>query len=226
MMLNFPTTIIDDFFENVDDVLNIAYSDKVDWKPAEDGSWPGIRSQKIVDIDSHFFHFYMKKFLNIYYTHEDIKEQDISFKSKSYFHRADPKVPSGYIHSDFPVCCTSLIYLTRNADVRAGTSFYTKKDINEYNFNGEWRENKLKYYSSQITPEEAEPYIKHNNSNFVKDTWVGYKFNRFLNFDSHIWHGVEDYNSNTDEERLTMVTFVDAITVDNKPITRMRQIQK
>ena len=76
------------------------------------------------------------------------------------------------------------------------------------------------------TPEEAEPYIKHNNSNFVKDTWVGYKFNRFLNFDSHIWHGVEDYNSNTDEERLTMVTFVDAITVDNKPITRMRQIQK
>ena len=54
-MIHFPTTILDDFFDNPHDIINISKSSKITWKPSENGSWPGVRSQSLVNINKDLF---------------------------------------------------------------------------------------------------------------------------------------------------------------------------
>ena len=68
MMINFPTTVIDDYFEDPHGVYKLAQSDRITWYRSGNGAWPGVRSQPIHELDNAFFTYMMKKFLYTFYT--------------------------------------------------------------------------------------------------------------------------------------------------------------
>ena len=51
----FPTTVIDNFFVEPHKVVDMTRQDNIVWNPATDGSWPGLRSQMVHEINSEFF---------------------------------------------------------------------------------------------------------------------------------------------------------------------------
>ena len=220
-MIHFPTTVIDDFYDRPDDVVKMAQSDKIEWRPHESGNWPGVRSQPIHTLDMEFWSWTIKKYLNCFWPNEELTRMNIQFNATSFFQRIPSKYTQGWIHSDYPDIHTMIHYLTPDADPKSGTALYVPKNMNTSSKYNDW---KRKYYRGEISKEEQDPYMKLNNEGFVEDCFFSNKYNRVIGFDSHIWHGVKDFATNTEEERLTIVTFIHQVVANGLPVTRMRSV--
>ena len=72
-MINFPTTIIDDFLDEPFEFRKLAYSDKVEWTKDEGGRWPGMRSSSLREIDNELCDWLMQKYLLIFWNESRIK---------------------------------------------------------------------------------------------------------------------------------------------------------
>ena len=217
-MIHFPTTVLNDFFEDPQGVIDISKSDKVVWTPSDNGAWPGTRSQPIHDLDKDLYIFLVKKYLTTFFNSEDMST--INFNATSIFHRIESKWESGWIHSDFPDIHTFIIYLTPNANPKSGTGLYTPKNIHMEVLHNDI---KKQYYLGEISKDEAEQARLEHNQQFDPDTMVYNRFNRLVGFDSHQWHGVEAFDTGT-EERLTLVTFIHQLSCPPSAYQRMKAV--
>ena len=68
MMINFPTTVIDDYFEDPHGVYKLAQSDKITWYRSGNGRGCVL---PIHELDNAFFTYMMKKFIHSY-THDNL----------------------------------------------------------------------------------------------------------------------------------------------------------
>ena len=143
-MINFPTTVIDNFFDNPDEIVKMAASDKIEWNPSPNGSFPGLRSQPLHILDEEFWDYFLFKYLHTFWSEEEIKNKGIRFLARSYFSLISNEHSKGWIHCDYPIMHTSIIYLTPNADPKSGTGIYTKKDM----------------YTAELYPDISKKYIK------------------------------------------------------------------
>ena len=230
-MIYFPTTVLNDFFDDPHDIIEISKSSKIKWISAGDGSWPGVRSQPLADINMDLNMFIMKKYFYTFFNYEEM--QRVSFQSECTFQRIDPKLKSGWIHSDFPNIHTFVIYLTPNANPCSGTCTYTPKSyLKRLSTKKENSPRKLSFdemkklhYSGKISVEEMESARVEHNSQFEKDVMIYNRFNKLVGFDSHQYHGVEEFNTDT-KERLTIVTFIHSLSCPPTPYQRMKAIDE
>lgn len=224
-MIHFPTTILDNFFDNPHDIINISKSSKITWKPSENGSWPGVRSQSLVNINKDLFMFIIKKYFFTFFNYEDMDA--VNCQAMSVFQRIGPKTKYGWVHNDFPDIHTFIIYLTPNANLLSGTctyntpaSYLKKLPLEKDKY---LMEIKKSHYLGKTSIEEAESARLEHNSQFEKNVMVGNRFNRLVGFDSHIYHGVEEFGTGT-EERLTLITFIHKLSCPPTPYQRMKVI--
>lgn len=218
-MITFPTVVVDDFWPNPDEVVNLAYSDKITWSPSG-GPWPGLRSQAVHEVDEGFFAWTQKKYFTLFWPNSELMNMGMTFKASSFFQRI-PAGGGGWIHSDFPDVHTVIHYLSKDADGRSGTGIYRPKSLET---SAKHSDVKRKVYNGEITVEEGEKYRCANNDGFVEEMFVANKFNRCIGFDSSLWHGVRDFDTATGEDRLTMVTFFHSIVANGFPMNRFRSV--
>ena len=83
---------------------------------------------------------------------------------------------------------------------------------------------KQSYYRGEISKEEQQPYLEEHNKGFIEDCFFANKYNRQIGFDSRLWHGVKEFDTNTKEERLTIVTFIHKVIAHGLPMNRMRNV--
>jgi len=224
-MIHFPTTVLNNFFEDPHGVIDIAKGDSVVWSHSENsnsqanGSWPGVRSQPLHEIDNDLYIYLMNKYLYTFFDDEDMAT--ITYNAISVFHKIAPKWANGWIHNDFPDIHTFIIYLTPDADPKSGTGLYTPKNIHQKLLHSK---TKKQYNLGEISKDEAEPARLEHNQQFDPDTMVYNRFNRLVGFDSHQWHGVESYDTGT-EERLTLITFINKLSCPPSSYQRMKAVQ-
>jgi len=210
----FPTTIVDGFLPDPDAVRNFALSDKIEWHSDEDGKWPGLRSQMLFEVDEALFQFIMERYLSHFYNRDDMNK--VTFVSRMQFQRVNAAYDKGWIHSDHPFISTFILYLTPDANPKSGTGLYTAKDLSSG----------IKHIDKKIhaftAGENVEQYREDHNAQFVQNTFVSNVYNRLLSFDSSLWHGVEDFKN--DEDRLTLVMFLQELTGPPSTLQRTRSI--
>ena len=217
-MINFPTTVIDNFFDNPDEIVKMAAADKIEGNPSPNGSFPGLRSQPLHILDEEFWDYFLFKYLHTFWSEEEIKNKGIRFLARSYFSLISNEHSKGWIHCDYPIMHTSIIYLTPNADPKSGTGIYTKKDMYTAEL---YPDISKKYIKGEMTKEEFEPYAEKHNSGFIEDCYFANKYNRLIGFDSHLWHAIK--HSDEKKDRLTIVSFIDDVIAGDFPITRMKK---
>ena len=220
----FPTTVIDNFFTDPDKVVELATSDRIVWKPAEGGEWPGYRSQPLHEIDSEFFRHFIQRYLAHFYPWKDIfnKEAGFGFTATGFFQRVPVEHNVCWVHSDFPVRHTIITYLNRGFSPNSGTSIMSAKGLGVH-MGGETEQAKLKFYSGQITKEQAEEARLKNNNQFEEDVKVAAKYNRTVGFDSSQWHAMHDH-TRTDEDRLTLIVFLHFVVGADYPLSNSKQM--
>ena len=118
----YPTYIVDNFFSDPDEVVNLANSLDFSYNIKE---FPGIRTQPQHETNPHFFSWSCLKMLKVIYPNED----NITFNAAAYFHKISKDMieSGGWIHRDDTYKLTGLVFL--NKKNTQGTSFFKPKTL-------------------------------------------------------------------------------------------------
>tara|TARA_B100001250_G_C19485188_1_gene650461 strand:- start:34 stop:684 length:651 start_codon:yes stop_codon:yes gene_type:complete len=202
-MKSYPVTIVDNFFDNPDEIRDLALSLNY---PDHNSSWPGRRSLRIENINRSLFHHIGNKIFSIF-GKEPPETWDITMQ----FQRIKPFSENkwdiknlGWVHNDRNVLFGGIIYLNKNPDRDTGTSIYkAKRGI--YDHTREQYAMKTSLYSGEdINIDEYTKHFNEYNNQFVDTIKVDNFYNRLLLFGGDVQHGVRTYGT---EERLTLAFF-------------------
>lgn len=203
----FPVTIIDDFYEDPDLVRNFAL--KQEYYKGERGSWPGLRSPYVNEINLGLFENLKKKLLLIFkdYGYSDFTEIQTTFQL------IDETYGTGWVHDDDPkLNIAGLIYLSPIVpESGSGTTLY--EDNN--NFNGEkyadaFMEDVL--ISSDEDRKKFKDLREEQKNQFKKTITIENVYNRCIIFDTRQWHSADGFfGKDKENTRLTQVFFVKAV---------------
>jgi hypothetical protein len=122
--IKFPTCVIDNFFKNPDEIAE--YANTLTYSKAPEGEfWPGVRSQRLHEINSNLFNFIIHKVLNIFYEPE---LEDFKWKETYVaFHKIKSSINLTNIHKDNVALMAGVIYLNKNGSIDNGTTIYNEK---------------------------------------------------------------------------------------------------
>jgi hypothetical protein len=231
MIKYFPTTIVDDFFENPKEVVNFANKQK--FLPNPKGFFPGKRTQGLHVIDESFFNSVLSKIVNIYF---DFAVHEVYWENvEMYFQKIKPfsddkqaLINKGLIHQDGDIPLVGLIYLTEDADLDSGTSIFKAKKIykNAASQTKKFTQRKQNLYKKEKLKKndlvDLEKLTKEINYGFEESLRINNIFNRFLSYNGSEFHGANNFMAKKDEERLTLVFFINNIQATGYyPIQRL-----
>jgi len=209
----FPTTIIDNFFDDPYAVRKLALSTK--FYPNKDGRWPGARSDGINNIDYELFEHTASKVLSIFYDLNQIKSYNLYLSFQHIVPRYERTNPRnrGFIHRD-QFLLGGIVYLNEEYEDGIGTSIYTPKKswyctTSHKMLSDRVNNLKINCYTnkSEIADDEVKMWNKHKDR-FNETVTVQNVFNRCLLFDGTVFHGVPNFGT---KERLSMNVFLNDI---------------
>ena len=133
-MLFFPTTVVDNFFDNPDVVRDYALQQT--YETNRPGVINGLRSKPLTQINPKLQEEVREKVLTLFY---DMDRDHLETDIRSYFHKNIPYHKGdnmGWIHQDLPTSIIAgLVYLTPNPDPESGTSIFRKiKNVDQDTF--------------------------------------------------------------------------------------------
>ena len=216
----FPTLVVDNFYDNVDAVRELALSLSFD---VSENSYPGKRTKGLHEVAPKFFEYSCNKLFSLYYDYYT----PVKWNVATSFQLIDPYDTDplnvknlGWIHKDINAVFAGVIYLTPDANPDSGTRIYKIKDgISEEEANNTQHHSHKLYGDNKIDDDYLKA-IKTHKSHFEETINVKNYYNRLITFDSNSYHGVETVYS--ESSRLTQVFFVTEVNAASKPpISRM-----
>ena len=202
--MTYPVTIVDDFFEDPDGIVEMAEGLKY-YNP-NTGNWPGTRTKQLHVENDRFFNYFGVKLHSLF--HDHVPEY---WNLQCHFQKIVPfcedkysKRNRGWVHQDHDCWFGGIVYLTKNPEPDTGTSIYKVK--NGFSFQYE-QELKMKesIYKSQITDDtEYNKAFDTMQDQYVETVTIENVYNRFVAFPGNAHHGVKTFGSSP---RLTLNFF-------------------
>jgi hypothetical protein len=199
----FPTIIVDDFYEDPD--LWREYALEQEFFKGDRGTWPGLRSKLLHELNTDMFDIVAKKIMFVLkmYGFTEFAELQTGFQL------VDDTYGRGWVHDDDPkLHVAGVVYLNKDAEEGCGTTIY--KDAPD--FNGEEYTKMFMKDVLDSTPEERAQIAKYREdqlAHFTPTIKVESVYNRFVLFDSRCWHSADKFFGTTKQDsRLNQVFFV------------------
>lgn len=219
--MNFPITVVDDFFENPNFIRELALNCEFDYPK---GFYPGFRTKQIFEIDKDFYNYLKSKILLLFFN-QYFDTIDVTLECQ--FQYIPEYFEKGWVHQDIDLNnrhLAGVIYLSPDAPTMAGTSFYKKisqPDTDNLKFRNEF------YQNNRLIDNEYRQKRDNHNKNFQKIQSIDNFFNRAAIYDTQHFHaeslffGHDKFNS-----RLSLVFFmtVDVYNRTTYPLQRMSKI--
>lgn len=215
-MIQYPLTIVDNFFPYPDKIVELAHQQRY---YANDGAWPGSRTRDLSQIDEDLHGYIGHRILSYYYEVPENDDKSLDWSIEMRFQKIKPLSENkydvknlGWIHRDSNCLFAGLIYLNKNLEIDTGTSFYAP--IKGYEFSHPEPElEKRKLYTGKEISEEFPLLYKKQNGQYKETVKVENEYNRMIMFDSSIPHSIKTLGT---EERLTLVFFVHDIFSEHR----------
>jgi hypothetical protein len=216
----FPITIIDNFYDNFNEVRNYALT--LEYFKKTKFTMPGTQTKLLSEINPLLFNKCTKKLLSVFYDRKIIR--NISFECRTKFEKIYPYGKDynkeGWIHSDDDNKLSAILYLS--GEYEEGTSFYFNKNLGSPNYSLMEFKHKLYEGSKPDVKEYNDCLLKHNNQ-FKEILKVPLIENRLVIFDSSILHK-SDGLGNENNPRLIQTFFFGQIFSEHFPINEMRRV--
>tara|TARA_Y100000004_G_scaffold196469_1_gene266581 strand:+ start:1406 stop:2056 length:651 start_codon:yes stop_codon:yes gene_type:complete len=200
----YPTTIVEDFFSDPDAIVK--YSENLEYTPSPNGSWPGVRSKHIAELDFNLFQHIGDKIYSLFYPQSpDRWSLDMWFQLITPYHE-DKWHPSnrGWIHRDMYCNFGGIIYLTKDPEKDTGTSIYKEALGYSYQPKNETDIKKNHYLGYDVSEDELSEAWQRNQSQYLQTVSVENVYNRMLLFNPKVFHGVKTFGT---KPRLTIAFF-------------------
>lgn len=213
----FPTIIVDDFFSDPDQLVDLAQGLKFTYDT--DNRWPGQRSEGLHLIDADLFNEIGNRILQCF------NLDNHRWRANAVFQLIDSRYGMGFVHDDYPVILTAITYLDRVVkDIDSGTSLYRSKSMytkEDPVAKGQILSKLSKDEKSKLTESDWQNIQNHNDYyEVVLD--VKNVYNRLFAFEGHLYHGANNFKNTA--KRLTLVYFFSEIHIPNSkyPLTTFR----
>lgn len=218
--LFFPTSCIDNFFRNPDNIREYALS--LDYGTDGSGRWPGVRSEQLSDLNPKMYFNILKKYLNLWFDPVDVLNMEV--QADMMFQRVPSMNAGGWIHTDYPSQNVFMIYLNKDEDLRNGTSIY-RKTVWDYSDTNDKLWAKERFYKGEITEEESEKRrLEYNEIFFEKTIEFSNVYNRLICFDGHHHHGANGFSMENGEDRLFLICFIRNLKCPQTPMQKSSAI--
>lgn len=228
-MKNFPLTVVDNFFDDPMPALILAQT--TEYNSPTETTYPGVHSKKEThDLHKQMHDWMMFKLLNLFY---DPENTNLSWHVQSDFQKITPYgnrnqfhiLNRGIPHIDSKgTAAAGVIYLNEKPCKDSGTSFYDRKDGNEfYMFPPDFLEASRKHHSGEEVEGFEEMAQKHLD-HFDETARVQAKFNRLVFYSAEQWHSQTTYGKKSMGDRLTLRFFINTITCQEQHMPLRRVI--
>lgn len=208
-----PITVVDDFFENPDEV--VAFANSLEYSKDPMNAWPGYRTKSLFHVNKKFYDTFCYKFFSLFVDVEN--DPSIRWESSLFFQKVSNNYRNGWTHTDAPLQFTAIVYLNKNYTLNSGTSIMAKKNLC---VDSSWKE-KEEFYKTGIETDATKQYKEQLENQFEESIIIRNRYNRLIAFESHLYHKAQDYDMN--EERLTLIMFVSKLYTSESPIQNMRR---
>ena len=224
----FPTICVDNFLDNVEEVLKLAES--LDYHSSILGKWPGKRTESINLYSEKLFNYILSDVFGLFYNYDF---EILKWNAEMYFQKTKPYDISnkGWIHNDIPSLFSGVIYLTKDNDPNSGTSIFSCLDESKY-LNCDFEMNFLSkecvvdllkkklYINDEVDVDQYHKVKESYEKNFVETIRYDNVFNRLVAYDAGQFHRANSFNGSKDNERLTLVFFVNKLNCQTVPLKR------
>lgn len=214
----FPTICVDNFLDNVEEVLKLAES--LDYHSSILGKWPGKRTESINLYSEKLFNYILSDVFGLFYNYDF---EILKWNAEMYFQKTKPYDISnkGWIHNDIPSLFSGVIYLTKDNDPNSGTSIFSCLDESKYlNCDFEMNLKKKLYINDEVDVDQYHKVKESYEKNFVETIRYDNVFNRLVAYDAGQFHRANSFNGSKDNERLTLVFFVNKLNCQTVPLKR------
>jgi hypothetical protein len=199
-----PTRIVDNFFEAPTGWRAFALDQS--YERSDTGTWPGVRSKSLDQLDSDMFEIFAKKLLQVLPEFVGFRELGINF------HLIDETFDKGWVHDDDPTLnVVGVVYLNKNAPPDSGTTLY----CDQYDLDADRYRSLFKQDVLSIDPEERKKltYARDDQrSKYRPSMVVENVFNRCVIYDPRTWHSPNKFFGKTKEDsRLNIVFFAQGV---------------
>lgn len=226
-MMLLPLTVLDNFFDDPDQIRNYGLS--LEAKPDSAGRWPGSRTENLAEINPALFSHTCKRITSLFYD-TPTNNEIVQWQAHGGFQLVDSSYQHGWVHHDASTeLITVIIYLTPDAAPAAGTSIYELKDRSntprpDPKSAGERDNVKFAAMTGQMTAADAQAARTSLADYYTESIRVSNKYNRIVIFDSHLYHAANEFATNT-EDRLTLTIFFSRLASSKlSPVQRLRRI--
>ena len=202
--MTYPITIVDDFFEDPDGIVDMAESMK--YYTPNTGNWPGTRTKNLHIEDKRFFNYFGQKLHLLFY--ETAPEY---WNLQCHFQLIDPfcddkysKKNRGWIHKDIDTWFGGIVYLQKDPEPDTGTSAYRVKRGFSHQFADELEKKENLYRSEHTDDAEYDKAYDAMRNQFEETVSIANVYNRFVLFINVTHHGVQTFGT---KPRLTLNFF-------------------
>lgn len=200
----YPTTIVEDFFTDPDVVVE--YAENLEYFPASTGSWPGVRSKHIAELDFNLFQHIGCKIYSLFYPTPPEKWSINMWFQLIRPYNKDKWHPSnrGWVHRDGQCNFGGIIYLTKDPEEDTGTSIYREKLGHSFQPENETTIKNNHYLGHDVSEDKLVEAWERNQSQYLETVKVENVYNRMLMFNPKVFHSVKTFGT---KPRLTISFF-------------------
>jgi hypothetical protein len=198
-----PTIVVDNFFESP--TLWRHYALSQEFYKGERGTWPGIRTAMLDNLNIELYSILEFKLLQLLPQFKKFN------KIESTFQLIDETYGNGWVHDDNPEHnVAGIVYLNEQHPQNSGTTLYMDDDdISADKYTQMFIDDVM-----STDPADRSQFAKYRNeqrSKFTRATEIDFHWNRCVMFDPRTWHSADNFFGTTkDTARLTLVFFGNA----------------
>ena len=215
--MTYPITIVDNFFEDPDGIVEIA--NELKYYTPNTGNWPGQRTKNLHVEDPRFFSYFGSKIHLLHY--ETVPEY---WNLQCHFQMIHPfcddknsKKNRGWIHRDIDTWFGGIVYLKKDPEPNTGTSVYKVKKGYSHQYAKEIEQKEALYRSEVVSDSDYTKAYDSMRDQFEETVTVTNVYNRFVMFNGNTHHGVQTFGTTP---RLTLNFFGMAQTGKLPPLLR------
>ena len=215
--MTYPITIVDDFFEDPDGIVEMA--NELKYYTPNTGNWPGQRTKNLHVEEPRFFtHFGSKLHLLFYETVPEYWNLQCHFQMIHPFcDDKNSKKNRGWIHKDIDTWFGGIVYLKKDPEPNTGTSVYKVKRGFSHQYAEEIQQKEALYRSEDVSDFDYTKAYDSMRDQFEETVSVANVYNRFVMFNGNTHHGVQSFGTTP---RLTLNFFGMAQTGKLPPLLR------
>ena len=202
----YPTTIVDNFFEDPDHIVECAESMEYS---LNDGRYPGYRTTLIGYVNQRLDYYIGQQLSRLFY-----HDLGIQYKITTAFQKVYPRHEDqyhqknrGWVHRDGATQIGGVVYLNKNPEPDTGTSIYSLKKGYVAKLDREYNIERSHNLGEDV-PDDifAEAYDEYHEQ-FEETVKVDAVYNRLVLFNSKTWHGIKTFGTHQVEAPRLNLTF-------------------